>query len=48
MNCVLYNGWETKSNQISQNVETTAHCPITPPTETNHHWLNQIKALHAH
>ena len=43
MNCVLYSSLVTKSNQISKNVDTTAHCPITPPTKTNQHWLNQIQ-----
>ena len=31
MNCLLYSGLLTKYNQISQNVDTTAHCPITQP-----------------
>ena len=48
MNCVLYSGLVMKSNQISQNVDTTAYWPITPPTKTNHHWLHQIQTLHAH
>ena len=42
INCVLYSGLVTKQNQISQNIYTTAHCPITPPTKTNHHWFNQM------
>ena len=29
MNWVLYSGLATKYNQISQNVDTTGHCPIT-------------------
>ena len=29
MNCILYTDLVTKYNQISQNVYTTAHCPIT-------------------
>ena len=28
MNCILYSGLVTKYNQISQNVDTAAHCPI--------------------
>ena len=32
MNCILYSGLITKYNQISQNVDTTAHCPITMKT----------------
>ena len=29
MNFILYSGLATKYNQISQNIDTTAHCPIT-------------------
>ena len=29
MNCILYSGLVTTCNQISQNVDTTTHCPIT-------------------
>ena len=29
MNFILYSSLVTKCNQISQNVDTTAHCPIT-------------------
>ena len=29
MNCILYRALVRKCNQISQNVDTTAHCPIT-------------------
>ena len=29
MNCAIYSGLVTTDNQISQNVDTTAHCPLT-------------------
>ena len=43
MNCVLCSSLVTKQNQISQNVDSTAQCAITPPTKNSHHWLNQIQ-----
>ena len=33
MNCILYSCLVTKYNQISQNVDTTAHFPITLKVE---------------
>ena len=33
MNCILYRGLVTKYNQISQDNDTTAHCPSTLKVE---------------
>ena len=33
MNCTLYRGLVMKYNQISQNIDTTAHYPITLKVE---------------
>ena len=35
MNCVLYSSLVTKSNQVSKNIDTTAHYPVRPPTKTS-------------
>ena len=33
MNCVLYSNLVKKYNEICQNIDTTAHCPITLKVE---------------